>query len=65
VNYITSLLTAGKENGEFKKKFDARQTATLFFCAIEGAIMFSRVSASDETMRMVTGVIRRMVAELE
>jgi TetR/AcrR family transcriptional regulator, transcriptional repressor for nem operon len=65
VNYIASLLTAGKEHGEFRKKFDARQTATLFFCAIEGAIMFSRVSASDEAMKIVTGMIRRMVAELE
>lgn len=65
VNYIASLLIEGKAKGEFTKKFDARQTATLFFCAIEGAIMFSRVSASDKAMRMVTGMIRQMVEELE
>ena len=65
VTYIASLLRNGKRAGEFTKEFNARQTATFFFCAIEGAIMFSRVSASDEAMRAVVSQIRELVRNIE
>jgi TetR/AcrR family transcriptional repressor of nem operon len=65
INYITGLLNDGKSAGEFRKSFDSRQTAMLFFCAIEGAIMFSRVSASDEAMRAVTTQIKQLIHNIE
>jgi TetR/AcrR family transcriptional repressor of nem operon len=64
VAYIVSLLDSGKAKGEFKQSFDSRSTALMFFCAIEGAIMFSRVSSSGEAMRAVTGQVRAMIDQL-
>ena len=61
VNSITKLLDRGKHAGEFRKDFNSREMAMLFFCSIEGAIMFSRVSASSEAMAIVTGNLRSMV----
>jgi TetR/AcrR family transcriptional repressor of nem operon len=65
ISYITGLLDAGREAGEFGKSFHSRETAMFFFCSIEGAIMFSRVSSSDEAMRAVTKQIKKIVEELE
>jgi TetR/AcrR family transcriptional repressor of nem operon len=64
ITYITGLLDMGRKAGEFTKSFHSRETALFFFCAVEGAIMFSRVSSSDEAMRAVTGQIRRIVEQL-
>jgi TetR/AcrR family transcriptional repressor of nem operon len=61
VNSMTKLLDRGKKNGEFKKNFDSRETAMLFFCAIEGAIMYSRVSSSKEAMSIVTRQLRLII----
>jgi AcrR family transcriptional regulator len=61
VNSMTKLLDKGKESGEFKKNFDSSEMAMLFFCAIEGAIMFSRVSASKNAMEAVTKYLRSIV----
>jgi len=61
VKSMTKLLDKGKESGEFKNNFDSREMAMLFFCAIEGAIMYSRVSASDEAMRIVTKNLRTII----
>jgi TetR/AcrR family transcriptional repressor of nem operon len=61
VNSMTKLLDKGKESGEFKDNFKSRDMAMLFFCAIEGAIMYSRVSASDEAMKIVIKNLRSMV----
>ena len=54
VNSMTKLLDRGKATGEFRKSFNSREMAMLFFCSIEGAIMYSRVSASKEAMELVT-----------
>lgn len=64
VNSMRKLLDKGKEAGEFKKDFNSREMAMLFFCAIEGAIMFSRVSASKEAMTLVTRRLRLMITEI-
>ena len=61
VNTMTKLLNKGKESGEFKKDFNSREMAMLFFCAIEGAIMFSRVSASREPMAIVTKSLKSTI----
>jgi AcrR family transcriptional regulator len=53
VLFIADLLEEGKSNGEFIRKFDSRATAFVCFSAIEGAIMISRVSSSDEAMKAV------------
>jgi hypothetical protein len=53
VNFIASLLRKGVRAGEFTDDIHPRELAYTFFCAIEGAIMFSRVEASAEPMRII------------
>ncbi|HMJ68746.1 MAG TPA: TetR/AcrR family transcriptional regulator [Cyclobacteriaceae bacterium] len=64
VNSMTKLLERGKESGEFKKDFSSRDMAMMFFCSIEGAIMFSRVSGSAEAMIIVTKNIRSIIESI-
>lgn len=64
VNSMTKLLDKGKESGEFRKDFNSREMAMFFFCAIEGAIMFSRVSASTKPMSIVTKQLHSMLEEI-
>lgn len=61
VNSMTKILDRGKQSGEFKRDFNSREMAMLFFCAIEGAIMFSRVSASKEPMAIVTKNLKSII----
>lgn len=61
VNSMTKILDKGKAMGEFRKDLNSRETAMLFFCAIEGAIMYSRVSASKEAMMIVTKSLKSTV----
>ncbi|HZY78990.1 MAG TPA: TetR/AcrR family transcriptional regulator [Cyclobacteriaceae bacterium] len=61
INSLAKLLERGKEAGEFRKNFDSKEMATVFFCSIEGAIMLSRVSGSNEAMKSVTKSIRSQI----
>lgn len=53
VDFIASLLRKGIRAGEFKKDIHPKELAYTFFCAIEGAIMFSRVEKSREPMQII------------
>lgn len=53
IDFISSLLEKGVKAGEFRKDIKPRELAYTFFCAIEGAIIFSRVERSDEPMNIV------------
>ena len=64
VNSMTKLLDRGKHSGEFKEDFNSREIAMLFFCSIEGAIMFSRVSGSREPMSIVIKQLQSIVSEI-
>jgi TetR/AcrR family transcriptional regulator, transcriptional repressor for nem operon len=61
VNSMTKLLERGKAAGEFKKEVNSREMAMMFFCSIEGAIMYSRVAGSAEAMVIVTRNIRTII----
>jgi TetR/AcrR family transcriptional regulator, transcriptional repressor for nem operon len=61
IAFMVSLLDKGKKAGEFRTTIKSREQALFFFCAIEGAIMFSRVSASDEAMRVVIKNIKSTI----
>jgi hypothetical protein len=50
---MAALLKKGIRSGEFKKDTNPRELAYTFFCAIEGAIMFSRVERSREPMDII------------
>lgn len=64
ITHISGLLDSGKAAGEFRREFSSRQMALFFFCAIEGAIMFSRVSSSNEAMKAVTFQISSILKTL-
>lgn len=51
IEHLTQLLEDGIKAGEFSNSIKSRELAHFFFCAIEGAIMISRVSASEEAMK--------------
>ena len=61
ITHMTQLIDHGKQAGEFGPEIKSRETALFFFCAIEGAIMFSRVSSSEEAMKAVVKNIRNIV----
>ncbi|RAV99208.1 TetR/AcrR family transcriptional regulator [Pseudochryseolinea flava] len=53
IDFIAGLLTKGIKAKEFKRDVDARSLAYTFFCAVEGAVIFSRVERSREPMDIV------------
>ena len=53
IMFIASLIDEGKKNNEFKSEIRSKDLAFLFFTSIEGAIMVSRVSSSDASMKAV------------
>jgi TetR/AcrR family transcriptional regulator, transcriptional repressor for nem operon len=53
IDFISGLLEKGVKAGEFKKGIKPRELAYTFFCAIEGAVIFSRVERSAEPMNIV------------
>jgi TetR/AcrR family transcriptional regulator, transcriptional repressor for nem operon len=61
ISFMVSLLDKGKKAGEFRGDIKSRELALVFFCGIEGAIMFSRVSGSDEVMRIVIRNIKSTI----
>jgi len=63
VSFMVTTIEAGKKAGEFKPEIKARELALFFFCSIEGAIMFSRVSSSEEAIKAVVKQVKAMVEE--
>jgi TetR/AcrR family transcriptional regulator, transcriptional repressor for nem operon len=61
VKFIESLLEQGVENGEFHRKTDCRRLAYIFFCSIEGALMFARVERSKEPMEIVVAHCKKIL----
>jgi TetR/AcrR family transcriptional repressor of nem operon len=53
VDFIADLIAKGIAAGEFKKGIKPKELAYSFFCAIEGAMMFSRVERSSEPMDII------------
>jgi AcrR family transcriptional regulator len=53
VNFIADLIQHGMDTGEFRNDTEPKHTAYAIFCAIEGALMFSRVERSKEPMDIV------------
>jgi AcrR family transcriptional regulator len=50
ITFIASLLEKGVAAGEFKTGIEPQALAYIFFCSVEGALMFSRVERSAEPM---------------
>jgi TetR/AcrR family transcriptional regulator, transcriptional repressor for nem operon len=64
VSFMTSLIDKGKKTGEFRPDIKSREYALLFFCSVEGALMFSRVSPTDEAMKVVVKLCKKLVDQI-
>lgn len=61
VLFIVQLMDAGKKAGEFRADIKSREMALFFLCSVEGAIMYSRVSSSEEAMKAVVKNIKGVI----
>jgi TetR/AcrR family transcriptional repressor of nem operon len=64
VRFIEGLIKEGVRSGEFKKGISARELAYTFFCAIEGAIMFSRVEGSCAPMDIIINHCKKKLDQI-
>lgn len=64
VNFISSLLVKGVKAGEFVKGIKVREIAYSVFCAVEGALMFSRVERSREPMDIIVRHCKKMIDQI-
>jgi len=64
VEFISALIKKGIRSGEFKKDTNARELAYTFFCAVEGAIMFSRVEGSSEPMDIIVNHCKKKLDQI-
>lgn len=53
IDFIENLIREGIEKNEFRQDIDPTGIAYTFFCAIEGALMFSRAERSREPMDII------------
>ena len=53
IDFIEDLIRQGIEKNEFRQDIDPTGIAYTFFCAIEGALMFSRAERSREPMDII------------
>lgn len=64
IEYIQGLLEDGVAQGEFKKSTDARMMAYVFFCVIEGGIMYSRAERSPDAMELVVKHCKQLIDQI-
>lgn len=64
ISFLVQLIENGKKAGEFLKNIKSREVALAVFCSIEGAIMFSRVSSSEEAMNVVVKNIKSQISSI-
>lgn len=61
VSFIQDLIDKGIEANEFRENTDSRSLAYTIFCAIEGALIFSRVERSREPMDLIVKHCNRIL----
>ncbi len=61
VNFIRDLIEKGVEANEFRKDIEPKALAYTIFCAIEGALIFSRLERSREPMDLIVSHCNRIL----
>jgi AcrR family transcriptional regulator len=64
VDFIRSLLEKGIKEGEFQRNINPNELAYVFFCSIEGALMFARVERSDEPMKIIVNHCKKILDQI-
>lgn len=64
VHFIEDLITQGMRVAEFKPDTKPKELAYSFFCAVEGALMFSRVERSREPMDIIIKHCKKILDQI-
>lgn len=64
IDFISGLLKKGIRAGEFRPGINTRELAYIFFCSVEGALMFSRVGRSAEAMDVVVRHCKKIITNI-
>lgn len=64
LNFIRDLIERGIEAREFRSDIEPREVAYTFFCAIEGALIFSRVERSREPMDLIVRHCNKILEDI-
>jgi TetR/AcrR family transcriptional regulator, transcriptional repressor for nem operon len=64
VNFISDLVQRGIEANEFRPDISPKDIAYSIFCAVEGALMFSRVERSREPMDLIIKHCRKILDQI-
>lgn len=64
IDFIASLMEKGKKGGEFRADIIPVDIALIFFSSIEGAIVISRISSSDASMRVVISHCKSILEQI-
>lgn len=64
IDFITGILDKGVKAGEFVNTIKSRELAYIFFCSVEGALMFSRVERSSEPMDIIVRHCKRILDQI-
>jgi len=64
INFLTTLFEKGRKAGEFNPEIHPAELARFFFCAVEGAIVISRVSSSPAPMNTVVAQCRKILQQI-
>jgi TetR/AcrR family transcriptional repressor of nem operon len=64
INFIRDLIQEGIQQKEFHADIDPTEAAYTFFCAVEGALMFSRVERSREPMDIIVKHCKKILDQI-
>jgi TetR/AcrR family transcriptional regulator, transcriptional repressor for nem operon len=64
ITFIAGLLEKGVAAGEFKSGIEPQALAYIFFCSVEGALMFSRVERSAEPMEIIVQHCKKILDQI-
>jgi TetR/AcrR family transcriptional regulator, transcriptional repressor for nem operon len=64
INFIRNLIQKGIDAKEFKEDVKPEEIAYAIFCAVEGALMFSRVERSREPMDIIVRHCKKIIDQI-
>ena len=64
INFIQDLIQQGIAEKEFRSDVNSGEIAYTFFCAVEGALMFSRVERSREPMDIIVKHCKKILDQI-
>lgn len=64
ISFIAKLIDMGKKKKEFRQDVKSMELAFVLFTSIEGAIMVSRISGSDASMKAVVKHCKKILDQI-